>query len=122
MNRIDSDLKYFINFKSLIILMANTHITINQYEELLNKIKKLESGHKEIPINELAEKYYKIEKDVAVTDTKFDSLDEKIDFKFDSLQREMHNEFRAVRTELRITLGAIFAVLVAIGIKLIFYS
>ena len=64
----------------------------------------------------------RLKKMFAVTDTKFDSLDEKIDFKFDSLQREMHNEFRAVRTELRITLGAIFAVLVTIGIKLIFYS
>ena len=75
--------------------MSNAHITINQYEELLRRIEKVEYKHKEIPtiiekdIGELKEEYHEIKKDAAVTDTKIGALDKKIDFKFDSLDKKI---------------------------------
>ncbi len=124
--------------------MSDTFVTIDQFNEILARLGRLEhkeqytGRHEDVykDVEELKKKFPDVEKDVSVIRTRFDSLEEKIDYRFDivnerfntvnekitSLQTEMHTEFKAVRTELRITLGAILAVLITIGIKLIFYS
>jgi len=111
--------------------MANTHITVNQYEELLKRIERVEHGHEEIevPVDELKEKYHKIDKTTAVTDNKvdalrvetkqgIDSLRKEMHVEINSLRKEMHVEINSLRTEHRITFGVTLTVLIAIAIKI----
>ncbi|ODS37949.1 MAG: hypothetical protein A7315_12995 [Candidatus Altiarchaeales archaeon WOR_SM1_79] len=108
--------------------MANAHITVDEFKELLKRVEKLEYREVEVPtdigkdVDELKERYYGIDKRTEVTDTKIDSLRTEMHVEINSLRTEMHSEINSLRTELRITLGAILAVLITIGIKLIFYS
>jgi len=110
--------------------MSDAFVTIDQFNEVLARLGKLEhkeqyaGKHEDIykNVEELKEKYYKIDKRTEVTDTKIDSLRTEMHVEFKAVRTEMHNEFKNVRIELRITLGAILAVLIIIGIKLIFYS
>jgi len=67
--------------------MVNTHITANQYEELLKRIEKVE--HREVAVDELKEEYHNIKKDVAVMDTKFDN-------KLETLRVEMNERFNSL--------------------------
>ena len=55
--------------------MPNGTITIDQFNNILKRLEKLE--HREIGIEKLEEDYHTIKKDVAITDTKLDSFAEK---------------------------------------------
>ncbi len=134
--------------KFTIFTMSDTFIILDQFNRILTRLQKLEDRaqytgryedvHKNI--EELKKKFPDVEKDVAVIRTRFDSLEEKIDYRFDMMdekftgkfntqERAMNEKFNTVnekisslRTELHITLGVILAVLITVGIKLIFYS
>ena len=82
--------------------MANTHITVNQYEDLLKRIEKVEHSHKgiEIPVDELKEKYHEIDKEQVTILGKIDllgekivSLDTKFDTKFNSLEKRINMQW-----------------------------
>jgi len=106
--------------------MSNTFVTSDQFNEILVRLGKLEhkeqyaGKHEDVykNVDDLKEKYYKIDKRTEVTDTKIDSLRTEMHAEF----KTVRTEIQSVRTELRITLGAILAVLLTVGIKLIFYS
>ncbi len=85
--------------------MSNANITINQYQELLKRITGLEQKveSKNIFVDELKEDYPHIKKTVAITDIKFNSLEEKIDYRFDIVDerfKSLHNENKAIHREL----------------------
>jgi len=78
--------------------MINATITIDQFTNLLRRVEKLE--HREVNINEVREDYHEIKKTVAVTDTKFDSLEEKMDFRFDAVDARFNSLEKSVDTRL----------------------
>ncbi len=81
--------------------MSNTHITINQYQELLKRITGLEQKveHKELPTNiykdvdELKKDYPALKKDVEITSMRFSSLEEKMDYRFDVMDEKFTGKF-----------------------------
>ncbi len=106
--------------------MSNTFITIDQFNEILVRLQKLENREQYIGkyedtyknVDDLKGKYYTLDKRTEVTDTKIDSLEKVMNERFNTVDEKI----TSLRTELRITLGAILAVMITIGIKLIFYS
>jgi len=114
--------------------MSNANITINQYQELLKRITGLEQKveSKNIFVDELKKDYPHTKKTVAITDTWFNSLEEKMDYRFDvvdekfNTQNEKFNtlraEIHAVRTEHRITFGVVIAILIAIAVRVFTFS
>ena len=101
--------------------MANTHITIDQFENLLKRVEKLEYRTEEVDVDEVKERYYKIEKEVAVTDTKIDSLEKVMNERFNTVDERFNTvdeKINSLRTELRVTFGILLTVMIAIGIKI----
>ena len=94
--------------------MANTHITIDQFENLLKRVEKLEYRTEEVDVCELKERYYNIEKEVAVTDTKIDSLEKVMNERFNTVDEKINS----LCTEIRVTFGILLTVMIAIAIKI----
>jgi len=75
--------------------MANAYITIDQFENLLKRVEKLE--YREIPgLDELKDEYHKIEKEVAVTDTKIDAIKTELKQEINALRVEMNEKFNTM--------------------------
>jgi len=75
--------------------MANAYITIDQFENLLKRVEKLE--YREIPgFDELKDEYHKIEKEVAVTDTKIDAIKIELKQEINALRVEMNEKFNTM--------------------------
>ncbi|ODS37112.1 hypothetical protein BEH94_02270 [Candidatus Altiarchaeales archaeon WOR_SM1_SCG] len=73
--------------------MANASITINQFNDVLKRLEKLEQGHKEVPvtiekdIEELKEGYHKIDKEQATFGEKLDSFRREFRTEIKSLEK-----------------------------------
>jgi len=82
--------------------MANAYITVDKYEKLLKRVEELEHREVGVPIdidrevNELKEDYHEIKKDVAVTDTKIDSVEKVMNERFNGLEGRMDERFNTL--------------------------
>jgi len=114
--------------------MSNANITINQYQELLKRITGLEQKveSKNIFVDELKKDYPHTKKTVAITDTRFNSLEEKMDYRFDVVDEKFNTQnekftgrfntqdekINSLRTEHRITSGLVLTILMGVAIKI----
>ncbi|NCN69511.1 MAG: hypothetical protein GW779_07215 [Candidatus Altiarchaeum hamiconexum] len=85
--------------------MSDAFITADQYNEILKRLGKLEhkeqykeqsmGKHEDVykDVEELKKNFPNVEKDVAVNRTKFDSLEEKIDYRFDMMDEKFTGKF-----------------------------
>ncbi len=124
--------------------MSDTFVTIDQFNEILARLGRLEhkeqytGRHEDVykDVEELKKEHFKVEKEISLTDTKIKASQTDLKYDINTLRIEMNEKFNtmnekfnttnekisSLRLELRITLGAILAVLITIGLKLIFYS
>ena len=114
--------------------MANAYITVDKYEKLLKRVEELEHREVGVPIdidrevNELKEDYHEIKKDVAVTDTKIDGLEARMDERFNTLDEKFTGKFDslekrftmlwALQVATFLAILAIFGTLIGIMFKL----
>ena len=76
--------------------MSNASITIDQFNDLLSRVDKLEHRETVVDIDELKGSYYKIEKDVAVTDTKIDATKVELKQEINALRVEINEKFNSL--------------------------
>jgi len=103
--------------------MANTTITIDQFNNVLKRLEKLEHRHKEIPITiekdiaELKEDYHKLDKEQATFGEKLDSFRTEFRIEIKSLRTEFLTETRSLEKRLDLISKFIIMLFVAtIGI------
>ncbi len=81
--------------------MSDTFVTIDQFNEILARLGRLEhkeqytGRHEDVykDVEELKKKFPDVEKDVSVIRTRFDSLEEKMDYRFDMLDEKFTGKF-----------------------------
>ena len=108
--------------------MPNAYVTVDLFKDLLKRVDKLEYKVEEVDIDELSKRYHSIEKEVAVTDTKIDSLekvmnarfnmvDERfntVDEKFDSLEKRLDMMWKVQLLTLGVILTSIIGILIKV--------